>query len=105
MSFNKTIHKFQNQAYSLAMTITWILYIAIALGISASAPQYLYYLHSFIKIYISLFLILRFNPLRKVKFTELDGKIAFSAGLFLLGSTAIDSFLKTYFTTLKNYVI
>lgn len=104
MVFNRDIHRLQNQAYDIVMYITWILYIVIALGLSANAPQYLEQLHSFIKIYISLFLIYRFNPFRRVKFTELDGKIAFSAGVFLLGTTAIDGILQNYLSSVKEYI-
>lgn len=104
MAFNKDLHRFQNKAYDIVTYVTWLLYIAIALGLSAKAPQYLDDLHSFIKIYISLFLIYRFNPFRRVKFTGLDARIAFSAGLFLLGTTAIDGILKTYLSSIKEYV-
>jgi hypothetical protein len=86
------------------MYITWLLYFAIALGISVNAPEYLNTLQSFLKIYISLFLIYRFNPFRKVKFTELDSKIAFSAGVFLLGTTAIDGIIQNYISTFKEYI-
>ena len=55
MVFHKDIHILQNQAYNIVMYITWILYIVIALGLSANAPQYLDYLHAFVKLYISLF--------------------------------------------------
>ena len=104
MVFNKDLHRFQNRAFDIIMNITLILYIVIALGLSANAPQYLYELHSIIKIYISLFLIYRFNPFRRVKYTGLDVKIAFSAGLFLLGTTAIDEILKYYLLSLKQYI-
>jgi hypothetical protein len=104
MVFHKDIHRLQNQAFNIVMYITWILYIVIALGLSANAPQYLDYLHAFIKLYISLFLIYRFNPFRRVRFTGLDAKIAFSAGVFLLGTTAIDGILKNYLSTLKEYI-
>jgi len=104
MVFNRDIHRLQNQAYDIVVYITWILYIVIALGLSANAPQYLDELHSFIKLYISLFLIYRFNPFRRVKFTGLDAKIAFSAGVFLLGTTAIDGIIKNYLSALKEYI-
>ena len=104
MVFNRDIHRLQNQAYDIVVYITWILYIVIALGLSANAPEYLDELHSFIKLYISLFLIYRFNPFRRVKFTGLDAKIAFSAGVFLLGTTAIDGIIKNYLSALKEYI-
>ena len=94
MRFNQTIHKFQHIAYDTSIYVTWILYFLIAFGLSSSAPQYLNTLHSFVKIYISLFLIYRFNPFRRVKFTSLDAKIIFSAGLFLLGTTTIIDIIK-----------
>lgn len=96
MVFNRTLYKFQNNAYNIIIILTWILYILIALGLSANAPQYLDDLQSFVKIYISLFLIYRFNPFRRVKFTSFDAKIAFSAGLFLLATTAINNIIETY---------
>jgi hypothetical protein len=82
--------------------ITWFLYIAIALGLSANAPEYLDDLQYYIKLYVSLFLIYRFNPFRRVKFTGLDAKIAFSAGTFLLATTAFDSILKTYLGKIRE---
>jgi hypothetical protein len=104
MSFNYDIHIFQIRMYDIVMYITWLLYFAIALGISVNAPEYLITLQSFLKIYISLFLIYRFNPFREVKFTELDAKIAFSSGVFLLGTTAIDVIIKNYISTFKEYI-
>jgi hypothetical protein len=104
MVFNKNIHSFQNKAFNIIIYLTWILYISFVLGLSANAPQYLDILQSFVKIYVSLFLIIRFNPFRRVKFTGLDAKIAFSAGIFLLGTTAIDSILNNYLTELKQYI-
>ena len=49
-------------------------------------------------------LIYRFNPFRRVKFTSLDAKITFSAGLFLLGTTAIDGIIKNYLSTIEKYI-
>lgn len=102
MVFNRDIHIFQNRMYDIIVYITWFLYFAIALGLSVNAPEYLNTLESFMKIYVSLFLIYRFNPFRRVKFTGLDAKIAFSAGVFLLGTTAIHEIIKNYISTFKE---
>jgi hypothetical protein len=75
------------------------------LGLSTNAPQYLDDLQYYVKMYVSLFLIIRFNPFRKVQFTELDGRIAFSAGVFLLATTAIDTVVKTYLGRAKQLFI
>jgi hypothetical protein len=105
MAFNKSLHHFQTTAFNFIVGITWLLYILIALGLSATAPQYLDYLHSFVKIYVSLFLIYRFNPFRRIKLTNLDTRIAFSAGIFLLATTAIDGFIKNYIQQITHITL
>jgi hypothetical protein len=102
MVFNKLIHNLQSNFFTIIIYLTWTLYVAIALGLSASAPEYLDDLQYYFKIYICLFLIYRFNPFRSVKFTKLDSRIAFSAGLFLLATTALGSFLNNYLTQIKQ---
>lgn len=104
MTFNKNIHILQHNLYDVIMYVTYLLYILIVFGLSASAPQYLESLNRVFKIYISLFLIYRFNPFRRVKFTGLDAKISFSAGVFLLGTTAVDGILKNYLLNIKKYI-
>jgi hypothetical protein len=100
--FNKDLHSFQTQAFSFILYLTWILYFAITFGLSANAPQYLNDMQYYLKIYVSLFLILRFNPFRRVRFTKLDAKIAFSAGMFLLATTAINTILMNYLNIIKT---
>ena len=104
MVLKHEIYTFQNNFYTIVVYITWFLYFAIALGISVNAPEYLITLQSFMKIYISLFLIYRFNPFRRVRFTGLDAKIAFSAGVFLLATTAINNVLHNYLSEVKKYI-
>uniref|UniRef100_A0A6C0I7J8 Uncharacterized protein n=1 Tax=viral metagenome TaxID=1070528 RepID=A0A6C0I7J8_9ZZZZ len=101
---NIDLHKFQSSAFQFVLYFTWFLYFVIAFGLSANAPQYLTDMQYYVKIYVSLFLILRFNPFRRINFTELDGKIAFSAGMFLITTTAIDKILITYLNEIKQYL-
>ena len=89
------LHKFQNQLFDIITYTTWFLYIVIMFGLSANAPQYLDDLQYYVKLYVSIFLIYRFNSFRRVKFTGLDAKIAFSAGLFLLSTTFINNVVKS----------
>ena len=100
----KDLYTFQSQAFSFIILLTWFLYFVILLGLSANAPQYLNDLQYYVKIYVSLFLILRFNPFRHSRFTELDAKIAFSAGMFLITTTAINQFIVTYLNEIKGYL-
>lgn len=105
MISDKNILGFQSKLYFIIVCLTWILYIVIALGLSINAPEYLDTLQNYVKLYISIFLIIRFNPFTKVKFTELDINIAFSAGVFLLATTAINNLLHTYLSDIKQYFI
>jgi len=98
------LYLLQKHGFSIIIYLTWFLYFAILLGLSANAPQYLDDLQYYVKMYVSLFLIVRFNPFTRVRFNELDGKIAFSAGVFLLTTTAINSFLEMYLDKLKGYI-
>lgn len=90
----KTLYNFQNRLFTIFIYISYFLIIISALGLSQSAPQFLKSLDYYVRIYICLFLIWRFNPLRgRYEFTDLDRKIAFSAGLFILTTTALNQYL------------
>jgi hypothetical protein len=96
-----TLHKYQERLFNLFIYTSYFLIIVSALGLSESAPKYLDNLDYYIRIYICLFLMWRFNPLRThYEFTDLDRKIAFSAGLFILTTTTLNQYLEDF----KNYV-
>lgn len=86
---NQSLHEFQNHMFDIVSIVLYILYVGILLGVSTRAPQYLETVQYYLKVYISLFLVIRFNGLRDIQFTELDRKIAFTAGIFLLSSTVL----------------
>ena len=100
----KHIDKIQHSVLDFVTYFTYFLYIAVALGISATAPKYLDDLLFYTKMYVSLFLIYRFNPFRRVKFTSLDAKIGYNAGIFLLATTVINSVLVSYVDIFKEKV-
>ena len=71
------LYLLQKHGFSVIIYLTWFLYFAILLGLSANAPQYLNDLQYYVKMYVSLFLIVRFNPFTRASFNELDGKNVF----------------------------
>ena len=80
--------EFQLKMFNLTIVASYILYGCILFGIMNNAPKYLEWLKIGVSIYVCLFLILRFNPFRKIPtFNELDQKIAFNAGVFILMTT------------------
>jgi hypothetical protein len=96
-----TLHKYQERFFNMFIILTYILIILSALGLSYTVPKYVYSLDYYVRIYICLFLIWRFNPFRSYyEFTDLDRKISFSAGLFILTTTVLNK----YIDHLKNYI-
>ena len=95
------LHKYQELLFDIIIYMTYILVVVSAFGLSVQAPQYLSTIDYYIRVYICLFLMWRFNPLRTTyEFTDLDRKIAFSAGVFILTTTALNQ----YVNEIKKYV-
>jgi hypothetical protein len=99
--FIEKLNSIQERFFNIFIILSYVLIFISFFGLSDSAPKYLESVDYYVRIYICLFLIWRFNPFRKVyKFTDLDRKIAFSAGLFILTTTALNQYL----IDLKNKV-
>ena len=98
------ISEYQNNTFNITIFITYILIVASIIGFSNS-KIYLDNIDYYIRIYICLFLIYRFNPYRKkVYFTELDRNIAYNSGIFILTTSIINQFLVRYINEIKNYI-
>lgn len=100
----KNLYEIQNTSFNIFIAITYITYGLIVFGLFTSAPQYLITLDNIVKLYISAFLFWRFNPFRRIKFSELDRKIVFSSGIFLFTTTAINQALINYLMDAKTVV-
>ena len=104
MSLIQNIINYQEKIWDFVFYFSYFLYFLFVIGFANNAPEYLIPLNYYVQIYVSLFLIIRFNPLRNVEFTELDRKIAFSAGLFILTTTAIAQYFNKISKTTKQYI-
>jgi hypothetical protein len=53
------------------------------------------------KFYVSIFLIIRFNPFTKNEFNDLDRRFAFTSGMFIFTTSAIaqlgEKYIKSFF--------
>ena len=82
-----TVYRFTNIIY-------YVLYALSLIGISLVAPVYLQYFSALVKIYISLFLLYKFNPLKsKITCTDYDKTLIFNSAIFLLLTTTIGDLL------------
>jgi hypothetical protein len=102
--FSDKLINYQNTGFNIFIVTSYLLYILFAVGLFSSAPQYIEKLDYYVKIYISLFLLWRFNPFRDLKFTDLDRKIAFSAGIFLFTTSTVNQILMKYLSNAENIV-
>jgi hypothetical protein len=93
------LYKFQNTIFNICIITTYFL-LALFISGYKDAKIYLENINYYIKIYISVFLIYRFNPFKQIKFNELDRKIVYSAGLMLFATTAINQFIISIFSKL-----
>ena len=67
--------------------ITWILIILSFTKLYDSAPKYLTIVTGYVRFYVCLFLIIKFNPFYTFGlsgFTELDRRIVYNSGLIIL---------------------
>jgi hypothetical protein len=103
---NKEVNNFQENAFNIFVFISYFLIIISSLGLSQTAPKYLDSLDYYVKIYICLFLLWRFNPLRgSYEFTNLDRKISFSAGLFIFTTTILNQYLGIFKDEFKQKIL
>mgnify|MGYP000118968530 FL=1 len=91
-------YKTQHNAFNMAIIMVYILTVASIFGLSSSAPAYLNTLNTVIHIYIGIFLLYRFNPFIKTQntFSELDRRVAFSAGVFIAMTSILGMTINTY---------
>ena len=105
MNISNKLYNYQNNIFSIFIFLSYILILISFFGFSSFAQSYLMSMDYYVRIYICLFLIWRFNPFRRIdKFTDLDRKIAFSAGLFILTTTALNNYLINIKNKLQNFL-
>ena len=95
MFYKYKLNKFQERMFTIFIYVSYILIIISALNLSQTAPKLLSSLDYYVRIYICLFLLWRFNPLRKIDtFTNLDRRISFTAGVFILTTTILNNYIE-----------
>ena len=94
--------KLQEFMFDLFIMFSWVILVLIILGVFHGKPAYFHYIEAFVKIYIGIFLMIRYNPFKirwmNFKFTELDRKIIFSAGLIILSSSLFKEYLEIFYS-------
>jgi hypothetical protein len=95
----------QTSTYLWLVLVVHIVYLAVLVGLIETAPEYIDKLESYIKVYVALFLVLRFNKYTGTShFTPIDRKIVFSAGLIVLSTSALNWLIDSYKKEVKDFV-
>ena len=83
---NKKFYDFELKFLTFFSFITKLTVILFIIGFFQSKPTLIIQFNFVIKIILALFLMYRFNKYRKDKitFTELDRKVCYSAGLYII---------------------
>lgn len=89
---NKHFYNFELKFLKFFSFITKLTVVLFIIGFFQSKPVYMIQFNFFVKIILALFLIYRFNNYRKLKieFTELDRKVCFSAGIYIILISFLD---------------
>lgn len=87
--------------YLTILRVSYILFFIAFTGVFTLDPAYLITLENIIKYYISIILIIRFNPFVERKVTKFDRRLVFSSAVFLFISTAAFTIATNYLKNLK----
>ena len=95
---NKHVYNIELSIVKLFSYTSKIVLVLFLIGFLQEKPLYIIELNYILKIIIALFLVYRFNSYRRnaVVFTELDRKVTFSAGMYILVISFVD--IITYYT-------
>ncbi|MDA9216193.1 hypothetical protein N9O88_00020 [bacterium] len=96
-------NKWHENFYHLLIILSYILYFFALTGIILVNASYLENLTTIISFYVSIVLIIRFNPFTSYnKFTNFDKQLVWASGLFLFISSSITTTAESYFKSLNN---
>ena len=94
---NKKLDYYQENFFDGIISLIYILIIISFLGIFTNASTYLNDINYYLRVYVCLFLIWRFNPFRNIDiFTSLDRKVAFNSGIFILTTTILNTYIDKF---------
>jgi hypothetical protein len=88
--------------FDITVFLIHVGYIALAVGALSQEPRILSIVDYWIKVFVGLFLLYRFNPYMHIKFTEFDRKVIFSAGMFMFITTVVNTYLISYVKKVKE---
>lgn len=94
MDIESAVEHIKKPAYKGMIAILYATYIATYFGLLYVNPEYIQLLSKLIRLFICVFLIIRFNPFRSHhKLREFDGELIFASAILLLTDLGITQFV------------
>jgi len=84
------LEKYHELFFNLIIFLNYFVYIVTFLGLYKFDPKYLDDFHFYFQLYICSFLIIHFFPFRKVRFEQVDRRIAFSSGIIIFTTVILN---------------
>jgi hypothetical protein len=97
------LRAYQSILFNAVIILFYTLTILFITGLSTDAKMYIDNINSYLTIYISLYLLWRFNPFSKIKFDDFDKRVIFTSGFYLFATTVISKTLIHYILKIKKY--
>jgi hypothetical protein len=103
---NKNFYNFELKFLTYFSFITKFTVVLFLVGIFQNKPYILIQFNFVVKVLLAFFLIYRFNSYRKhkIEFTELDRKVCYSAGIYIILISFLD-IINYYTETIRNNFI
>lgn len=103
---NKNFYNFELKFLTFFSFITKLTVILFIIGFFQQKPTFIIQFNFIVKIILAIFLMYRFNNYRKDKitFTELDRKVCYSAGLYIILISFFD-LINHYTDYIRNNII
>jgi hypothetical protein len=86
--------------------MTWVVILLFVFGFIHAEPVLFLKFTLFFKVILALFLIYRFNPYfaKKTPFTELDRRVCYSCGVFIL-FIAFTDYITYYVDIIRSHIV
>jgi len=103
---NKNVYDFQLKFLDFMTFITKVTFLFFIIGIFSKKLNFIFQINFVVKLILALFLIYRFNSYRKykIKFTDLDRKICYSSGIYIITISFLD-LINNYIDTIRSKII
>ena len=103
---NKDFYNFEVKFLQYFSFITKLTVVLFIIGFFQSKPTFIIQFNFVVKTILALFLIYRFNNYRKhkIEFTELDRKVCYSAGIYIILISFFD-LIDHYTDTIRKNII